>query len=116
MLERLREDRGAAEAFVEQELRRALPAGWTVERRGGSWIVTVDRSRGWRCYEVRLDIDFFHIIVTHGNSDAGPMTFERLFLQARLIPLEGLPLVRMDLARCFAHLFTNEPPNHWGLT
>jgi hypothetical protein len=115
-LQELRENRATAEAFVERELRRALPAGWTAERSGGCWIVTVDRSGGWRSYEVRLDPGSLWIIVTHGNTDAGAMRLERLMLRATVIPLEGLPFVGMDLARCFAHLFASEPPNRWGLT
>jgi hypothetical protein len=54
------------------------------------------------------------LVLTHGNSDHGPMRPEQVLLKATLIDLAGLHW--FSLADLLRTVLAINPPNTWGLT
>ncbi len=106
---------------VDAELRRAVPSTWRVERKGRTrWEVIPDAVAAeaacspLRSYEVHaLGHD---VVVTHGNTDAGALTVERLARAATMIRVEVHPICAITLADCLRHVFARNAPNVYGFT
>jgi hypothetical protein len=104
-------------AFVSGQLRQVVPAGWTVQGGGPKWVVRKDvEGGGWKDYQVLLwwAGEDSRLVVTHGNSDHGPMRPEQVLLKATMIDLAGLHwFLLADLLRA---VLADNTPNTWGLT
>jgi hypothetical protein len=116
--------REEAEEFITEELTRAAPPGWEVERYVEWTGPDLVPRLTWRVYRspagqgrgeygVRLAASLDLIVFTYGNTDAGVITAERAMLYARVI--DPWDLRRFGMAACL-ELVMNSEPNLWGYT
>jgi hypothetical protein len=97
---------------VDEAVRRAAPAGWTVHRLDAQNWDVVKPSKGVieHGYVVRANGSPQSVLIEHGNSDAGPIRvapFDASYLDAGGMPAE-------EIARSLAWVFARRPCNAYG--
>jgi len=117
--------REEAEQYITEELTKAAPEGWVVQRYKDpmfpaaaprmSWAVSSNETDPTRDYGVRLSASLEFVIFTYGNDGAGPADSIRQALQqARVI--EAWELRRYGMPACLEYVMSNCNPNQWFLT
>ncbi len=106
---------------VEEGLRGSVPEPWRVSRRDGdliAWVIEPVKSESetWDAVEYSLfaTADLRYLVLTYGNTDAGPIDETHFVHNAKLIDAYGAK--RFGLARYLEDIFESCEPNQMGLT
>lgn len=102
--------------YVESEARRALPAGWHLDRLDEgrlAWRIAPP-GQGGNDYLLYVTGDRSEFIFFHGNTDAGPLHLGQLLLNAKVLDVKALRWC--PLSRCIEHVLETCELNRWGLT
>jgi hypothetical protein len=102
--------------LVEKALRESMPSGWRASRRHPdrlSWEIDPgqDEPDGWQIVEYSLfaSPDLSFLVITHDNTDAGPMGPEHFIRNAKLIDAGGIK--RYGLVGYLREIFATCKPN-----
>ena len=103
-------------AHVEDALRKSVPSGWKTSRRSHdqlSWMIEPIKfeSRQWDASEYSLFAtpDLRFLILTYGNTDAGPLSEGHCIHDAKVIDAYGAK--RFGLAGYLREIFATCEPN-----
>jgi hypothetical protein len=111
----------AADTYVTNELRRAVPQGWTIRRSPNehlTWILgkQTPAPGEWpiQDFAVRISKGLDLVTFIYGNNDAGILTVRQAVQKA--LVLDAVMLRTYSLSECLNFVFANCPPNEWGYT
>jgi len=106
--------RKEVEEYVTHELGTIVPQGWSISKpRGGDLTWIIDRMDPGHsnaedyCLRVPSSLDL--VILTYGNTSAGPFCLHHALQKAFVI--EAVMLRRFSLTECLSFLFANCEPN-----
>lgn len=105
--------------YVEQEIAKALPAGWSSKRENRNplvWQIVSDvpTSAPVECFRVRVTGDWQVFVLEHGNTDMGGLSLHHALLNAKVIDADSLD--HFALSQAISDVIANCRPNQWGLT
>ena len=113
--------RKQAEAYVADELGRALPQGWAFRKSPYKSLIWSIREEKFKCaelvgedYTVRISKSLDLVIFEHGNSSAGCFGLHHVLLNALVI--DAVMLQEFPLGVCVKSLLANRTPNEWCAT
>jgi hypothetical protein len=105
-------------AYIERELAAACPAGYTITSTATGWMVVHQSGVLTYTYGVSWFAAQEILLVTHGNTDAGPIGLHSFMWNATVIHLPRFRDPRpfpLALREAFARVFES-PPNTSGLS
>jgi len=113
--------RKEAEAYVTNELARALPEGWAYRKSPDKPLIWSIREEKFKYaevvgedYTVRISQSLDLVIVEHGNSSAGCFGLHHALLNASVI--DAVMLREFPLGVCVKYLLAHHKPNEWCAT
>lgn len=110
----------AVAEYVEREIARALPTGWSSTREARKplvWQITPDKpttSAPHEDYRLRVTDDLKLFVIEYGNSDVGGLSLYHVLLNAKVIDADALD--HFPLSDAISDVITQCRPNEWGWT